>query len=290
MDINQPTQQTQPDGTVATPVVVAPAPEIQTDTTQIQAAPQEQQQTQVKNGKVITIPTNAMAKIKQEERERGKRNALKERDAEARTMGFKDYEDLKRFASTKGNSTQAKPQQKPAQAPVQQTTSQPVSRHNDQRIQQLQEDKRKANRARAQEEKRRKQVERQSLEMQAEMELKMIAVRCGVKDVDYAVALLKRQTTAMTKEQLNTFDEDKYFHETLRQTHPYLYGEQVLPADTSATPVQGAPPPAAPTSKEVTKEVTSNGMIDAKTLTRDEFNKMLVSRGLGGALSGATPV
>lgn len=287
-EINQ-TQPT-PDGNAAAPAEATPSSEIQPDTTQIQAAPQEQQQTQVKNGKVITIPTNAMAKIKQDERERGKRNALKERDSEARALGFKDYEDLKKFASNRGPKPAAKPAQKPNQLVQTAQPEQKVSRHTDQRIQQLQEDKRKALRARAQEEKRRKQVERQSLEMQAEMELKMIAVRCGVKDVDYAVSLLKRQTSAMSREQLNSFDEDKYFQETLRQTHPYLYGEQIVLADTSVEQPQGAPPPAAPTSKEVTKEVTNNGMIDAKTLTREEFNKMLVSRGLGGALSGATPV
>lgn len=271
---------------------VPPVTETTTNTPPAAASPPAataEQPTTQSNGKVISMPTGAMAKIKQQERERGRRGALKELDQTAQALGWKDFEDMKRNAKrTKGEAPAPRPEQRQA-APQPQSPKPSQPRSTDQRVTQLQEERRKALRSRAQVEKRLKQIEHEKLAMEAEMELKIAAVRCGVKDVDYAVALIKRETQSMSSGQLDQFDEQRFFADTLRKSHPYLYGETVVPANTSApTEGQGAPPP--PASPPVAKDGEGKpGVVDANKLTRDEFDKLLRSRGLGGALSGAAP-
>jgi hypothetical protein len=98
-----------------------------------------------------------------------------------------------------------------------------------------------------------------------------------VKDVDYALALLQRQLQGMSQEELAKFDEDKFFTESLRKTHPYLYGESVQPVTTSPTGDPKAPPtppaPRAPTPPP-------GGTKKASEMTRTEYYERLNKLGL----------
>ena len=269
-----------PPTTTAAPPAAPPPPAPDPDGVQTQT-----------NGKVISMPTSAMAKIKQAERERGKRLAMKEMDDTARSLGYKDMADMKARGKRRPNEAPARTETRPA-APAAATPAPAAtkgSRTSDQRVQQMQEERKKALRGRAQTEKRLKQLEHEKLALEAEWELKLAAVKCGVRDVDYAVALIKRATQNMTTEQLDQFDESEYFAKTLRQSHPYLYGEHVVPAHTSTeqTPSDQAPPPP---KVEVAKAGENKpGVVDANKLTKEEFDAMLRKQGLGGALSGASP-
>lgn len=241
------------------------------------------------SGKVITMPTSAMAKIKQQERERGRRLALKENDETAKRMGYKDFADMKQNGKRQRNDQPAPARTAPAPTNTPAPAQSRQGRTNDQRIQQMQEERKKALRGRAQTEKRLRQLEHEKLAQEAEWELKLAAVKCGVRDVDYAVALIKRATVNMTTEQLDQFDENDYFAKTLRQSHPYLYGEHVVPAHTSTEQQSddAAPPP--PKAATATKPGEKPGVVDANKLTKEEFDALLRKQGLSGALSGASP-
>lgn len=242
----------------------------------------------VREPKVLTIPSNAMTRIKAEERERGKKQAMKELDAQARAAGFKSFEEMQQAAisAKRGKAGSRAPATEPDEeepetpAPPANGKGAPahprIMKGYEKKIAQLTEEKRRLNRAVSHEEKRRKQLERELEAREAESALRIEAIRAGVKDVDYAVELLRRSMVGKTAEQLRTFDEAKFFSDELRKSHPYLYEVEQRPAQTGPS---GDQPPA-PKPAPVAKETADNGSIDAKKLSREEYDKLLQSRGL----------
>lgn len=273
---NTPIDPPNPPAVVADPVVAAPV---------VQQQPQQQP-------KRVFVPSeHAIKTIKQEERAKAERNFQKRLDDEARQLGFRDHEDMKRAAADKAQA-RVQRQDPPPAAQQQQPAQQPQrNSRQDTRLAQLQEDRRKANRARANSEKREKQLERELAAKEVEWELKLIAVRHGVRDVDYAVTLIQRATAHMSSEELNAFDEEKYFREDLRKERPYLYGEEVRPANTDPAqpPVAtSSAPTGAPTPKKNEPPARSE-IVDAKKMTREQFEAHLASQGLQNSLTLARP-
>lgn len=230
---------------------------------------------------------NAIKAIKDEERAKAERNFQRRLDDEARQLGFKSHDDMKQAAADRRQQRQDPPP--PQQQPTQQQPR--TNARTDNRIAQLAEDRRKANKRAAQTEKRNRDLERDLAAKEVEWELKLIAVRQGVRDVDYAVTLIQRHTANMSPEELNAFDEEKYFRDDLRKERPYLYGEEVRPANTDPTqppagaaPNGGAPPPPKKAPPPATSEV-----VDAKSMTREQFEAHLRSQGLGNSLTLARP-
>lgn len=207
--------------------------------------------------KVLTIPSNVMTKIKAEERERGRKQVLKDLDAQARSMGFKDHADMQQ-AALRAKGRNGKTNGAPATRPtsddddlVTETTTPPtngkpvghprVLSKLEKQIAKLNDDRKALRRSVAHEEKRRKQLERELESREAEAALRIEAIRAGVKDVDYAIELLRRSMAGKTADQLRSFDEAKFFADELRRSHPYLYEVEQRPATTGNSGNQAPP-------------------------------------------------
>jgi hypothetical protein len=118
------------------------------------------------------------------------------------------------------------------------------------------------------------------------MALREIAVSKGVKDIDYAVRLLTRHLEGMSEEEIakldggKAFDEGKFF-EGLRTTNPYLFAEVTKPANTG-TGAGNAPPPPKPGAAAAAQQ--QGNQVDAKKMSREEFQEHLRKRGLSVGL------
>jgi hypothetical protein len=253
---------------VAAPVV-APAPAV--------AAPAP------RASKVMEIPSASLGKIKQEQRERGKREAMGELEAKFKSAGFESIEDaLNAMASIRsgGSQQQATSQKQETQVPTA-SAAQASSRNEKRELERLQREREAFAKRYAQEQANRRRLQRQLEAKDAEMALRETAVVKGVKDVDYALRLLQRDLEGKDDAELESYDEGAFF-DRLRAERPYLFGETVVPA-TTGTGVGAAP--AAPKPGQVQQAQGQAGNVDARTLSRQEFEKLLRSRGLNPAVS-----
>lgn len=235
-------------------------------------------------GKTVVIPTKAMAKIKSEERDKGRKAAQVQLEERARKAGFASAQEMEEFAM-KARRQQSQPQAPRAAAPAATTSTQaaPIDRNlrraERDRDRALEEVK-KANRLRATEEKKRKEMERQLSSMQAEMELRTAAIKAGVQDVDYAISLLKRKVSGKTKEQIGVFDETAFFEKELRASHPYLYSVVDRPVSTAAAPAPTAPKGTATSMPAQQPTASPQGPVDARKMTPEQYNSLLKNLGV----------
>lgn len=240
--------------------------------------------------KVLTIPTNAMKQIKQEERDRGRAETLAELDAQAVSYGFANHAEMVAFAQSKKSDPEqpatttdqpAADPADPAQMSEKETQALIALRQEKDK---LLEEKRKLNRARAREEKRNRQLSRDLQNMEATMELKLAAKDAGVEDVDYAVEVFRRAIKGMSDDELKTVDESKFFRESLRQSHPHLFKAEERPVNTGTPNTSTAKPGAATADRSSNNE--ESGSVDARKLPADEFQKLLRKRGLSNPSTG----
>jgi len=217
-------------------------------------------------GAVLTIPQSAMARIKRDERERGRKAARAEMEAKAKELGFESVEDMMTAAAKK------KPVKKiqRREAPPADPPSTEPTRGADL------EELRRVNRARAREEAKRKAAEQRAEALEVEMELRTAAARCGISDIDYAVELLRRDVRKKSPDELKSYDETAFF-KGLAKTHPYLFNAQQAPAHSDPTPPgtkpdgDGAPPkPAAGDDPAPAPK-----LVDARKMSREEYDKLL---------------
>jgi hypothetical protein len=248
--------------------------------------------------KVLTIPSNAMAQIKREEREKGKKAALAELEARLKKHGFSSVEEMERAAVSKNrpNRSNARPAAQPARSAPREPEAAPAAaapagspdramRRIEREREHALEEARRHNTARSIEEKKRKKAEKELAAIQAEMELRTAAVRAGVTDVDYALELLRRSVRGKTAEELKSFDESAFFGKTLRASHPYLYGVVDQPANTVAPEATKRPQPgqqAAPAKQELQQ----GGPVDARRLTANEYSDLLKRTGIKDPRAG----
>lgn len=245
--------------------------------------------------KTIVVPTKAMANIKREERDKGRKAAQQELEDRARKAGFASAQEMEEFAMKARRSAQTAPAPRAAN-PQQPTTPAPAGAVPDRQLRRLErereralEEVKKANRLRAAEEKRRKDAERQVVSLQAEMELRTAAVKAGVVDIDYAITLLHRHAKDKTPEERRAFDENKYFAEELRKSHPHLYGVVERPVHTAPQTQQQAPkgspttmPHAGPPPQNPANGNTPDpgAPTDARRLSREEYDKLKARLGI----------
>lgn len=253
---SMPAPEPKPPEPTPAPVVTAPEP-----------APPEPAPTAPREGEVLTIPRRAMAKLKKEERERGRKALADELQARAVAAGFESWEDM--VAAGEAAKKQGKPvtkqnKQKPGKQPQAQA-------REDLTLEEL----RRLNKANALEAKRRKAAEQKVQAMEAEMALRASAIRNGVQDVDYALELLRRKIRGKSAAELAEFNEDQFFGADLKKSHPYLYTTTDAPAHTAPTSTEPAPKPA-PT----TPPTPASGAIDARKLTPEEYNALLKKHGI----------
>ncbi len=284
---------------IGTTEVVAPvdpavaatvAPVVEAPTAAVEADPGV---TAIANGKNVIMPQHTLGKLKQEQRERGKREAMTEFEAKFKAAGFSSLDDAIAAIAAARNAPAAKPPEKAAaktKAPEPepelyadeevQTTAQPQGSDQAKQMQRLLREREKLAKQFAAEQSQRRKLQRQLEAKEAEFALRETAVGKGVKDVDYALRLIQRELESKDEKALAAFDEAKFF-DNLRASHPYLFGEMVVPA-TTGTGVGAAP--AAPKATTVQQAAGQAGKADARSLSADEFQKLVRSRGFSTTL------
>jgi hypothetical protein len=256
-----------------------------------------QGQAQQPQGQNIVIPSAAMKRIKDEERQKGRMEAL---DSLAKEAGFaSNLELVSALAALRGGGTpqpsQAQPPQpSPQQPPPQQAQSatppaaqphpDPLAQTNDQRAAakyERQLEKLTRERDRYVQEAQAAAAEstrlQQALDAKtAEDVLKETARGVGVKDTDYALRLFYREVEGKSEEELTKLDERAFFT-SLRQTRPYLFGEAVVPATTGTGTgtAPGSPKPGAVSSQQA-----RNGQFDARNAKPEDVAARLRQLGL----------
>ena len=255
-----------------------------------QTSPEEAGSTSSASAKVLTIPSNAMAKIKREERERGRKAAITELETQAKKAGFSTWEEMMQAArSMKDTAARTAPQRQEASSTPNESASpeyQRAARRAEKERERALEEVKRLNKARANEEKRRKEAEQRVQAMEAEMTLRTAAVRAGVQDVDYALELLRRKINGKSADELKSFSEDDFFAKDLRSSHPYLYGVTDVPANTAPNASKDAPKPPAPVGKPTSMPAPNPGnggngsSIDARKLSPQEYTELLQRYGI----------
>lgn len=242
---------------------------------QTPATPETQvQQPQTPESKVLQIPTSAMAGIKTENQERGKTELRNQLDADARALGYESHASL--MASVAAAKRQA-----PATPPAAPSTEAAPAATPDAAALQASafaEERKRLNTQRADEAAARKKAERALAAREAEFQLRLVATKAGVEDVDYSLHLLKKQLAGKSAEELATFNETEFFNVTLRKLHPHLYSstEVTVPANTSPATKAGSPPAPA----VVKAAAGAAGQIDARKMNATEYADYLKSKGL----------
>ena len=203
------------------------------------------------------------------------RAALAKLEDEAKALGFASYADMK-TAAKRAKDAAAKPAPRQAQQPnTQQRQQRPAAAaapsHDPVR------EKRLAARVSFQV-KRSRKLQRQLDAKDAEMELREVALRHGVRDVAYALHLLKQELSGKDDATIASFDENTFFGERLKQTHPFLYQAVQEPATTSPAGSSSAAP--APKPGPAKKAEAEAGQVDARQLSRDDYHKLLKEKGL----------
>lgn len=255
--------------------------------------------------KVMSIPTSAMKRIKDEAMERGRSEGINEF---LRTAGFNSPDEFAQVMSSLRSNTQQKAAPRQTynsrdegeafdEAPRNRQASQPLSQPDESELLSVKNARRDLARYERQMEKLQRErdeaVNRYRAEMssrsqlqealdakEAEASLRETAVGLGVKDVDYALRLLTRELEDKDESELAQFDERAFF-DGLRKNKPYLFGELVQPANTG-TGVGAVP--SAPKPGAVTAEAARSGQPDARKMNSQEFHDLLRKRGLNPTL------
>jgi len=230
-------------------------------------------------GKNVVLPSASLGRLKAEQRERGKREAMAELEAKFKSAGFGSLDDAIAAMAAARNGGQQTASKKPQQQKQEVQTSsieQPGGKNDRRQMERLQREREQFAKRYSQEQAQRRRLQRQLEAKEAEMALRETAVGKGVRDVDYSLRLLQRELEGKDDAALAAFDEAKFF-DTLRSSHPYLFGETVVPA-TTGTGVGSAP--SAPKAGAVTQAQGQAGKADARSISSDEFQKLLRARGL----------
>jgi hypothetical protein len=231
------------------------------------------------------LPPSAASKVRADGRRQGRETAFSEVNAKAVKLGYRDWDDMVARTGPPGGGSRAPAKEPPA--PDDETPPAPPaaggSRTNtrlEKEILRLTEDRRRANRRAAAEERGRREAERLLVRQEALGELRLAAVQAGVRDVDYAVTLLERRLAGRTEKELEGFDEAAFFTTDLRASHPFLYGVVEKPADSSAGGGDGDTRGGAPPPKPLVKKGEGDPPMDARKLSREDYEKELRRRGL----------
>lgn len=261
----------------------------------------QQGESEQRGGKPVVLPQSAMKRIKQEAEERGQKRA---REAMAKEFGFSTFAAMQEHFAHKPARAQEQDDQPEREerrgndrneqrANGEQRNGQQNSRAErreqgrwEREKERLQREKDALARRMTQEARQRKALQAALDAKDAEMSLREVAVKTGIRDVDYAVRLLTRHLEGMSEEEISKldggkgFDEGKFF-EGLRGTHPYLFGEVTKPA-TTGTGAGNAPPPPKPGAAAQAQQ--QGNQVDAKKMSREEFQEHLRKRGLSVGL------
>lgn len=241
--------------------------------------------------KVHQLHESEFKRLKDEQREKGRKAALTELDQRARALGYPNWAALEKAAAdAKQRPTLPKPQAAKPAAEASPEASQGQGSGNQEADEltrlraeaaQLRERERKARIQLQRQQKAQAESERVTAAREAEHELSIAAAKAGVKDTKYALHLLREHLSGKSVEELNSFDESKFFSSELRKTHPYLYEVESRAPTTGpgadlASPSPKSPPAAPPTGNPN----------DVRKMSQQEFEAYLRSKGMTPPLAG----
>jgi hypothetical protein len=205
------------------------------------------------DGKMFSIHASAFAKLKEKERLRGEAGVRTQLDEEAKGLGYASHAAMIQIlrerrasagesrgtsgATTKKNSVgkgdQGKTDEGGEQSAARSGTPARGSKAERRLMEKLNAEKRE-----------RQKLARKAAELEQRLEYQRarsaLVQRCrdaGVREVDFVIDLMERQTAALEGDDVLKFDEQAFI-EGLRKDKSYLFGEVVRAAQTGAA---GAP-------------------------------------------------
>ena len=128
-------------------------------------------------------------------------------------------------------------------------------------------------------------LEHENQVLRATQSMREEIVRAGGTDIDYSYDRLRRHLAGQTNEQLSAFDI-KAWIETERKEKPYLYGQNVVPANTTpANPGPGGAPPPPPAPGDAARRAADGQAVDTRRMTPKEFQDYMKQK-TGGVPPG----
>ncbi len=258
------------------------------------------------DGKVHSVPQEAFSKLKERERERGREEAQQANqrwlDEQAKAQGFDSFAAFMAAAKPPEPPPPAPPPPPPAKPEPDPPKEEPVPPVETPKGQEPTPDPKPSRtgmtaRARTRFRKERGKHasnmtkmrgrndklkgERDSLkgrlaQQQTEMELREIAIKTGVTDLDYAMTLLRRELKGKSAEDLKDFKPGDFF-EGQREARPYLFSEVKVPATTGTEDGAATPPPQTPAAAAQT--AANGAKVDATKMSQEEYDAYLRKRG-----------
>lgn len=265
------------DATVATAQPIAPGNLVSGDTVAAPMGAPEQQQ-----GKTISLPTSAFAKLKADAAEKGKKAALTEMQAKAKAFGFDSVDAMFEALQTARASTTVETQPETRAAPKATQAQKPAQAAGNVSSEALRIAK-EMERARKEAEKASREARRYRQELeefQATAEMKEVLLRAGVReDVDYALDLMRRDINAklQTDPELASYSTDEFL-KSLRTNKPFLFGESRVAATTGTGGEGPQARPAAPGQAAAT--IAQGEQFDARKASSEQIKARLAQLGV----------
>jgi len=270
------------DATVATAQPLPPGNEVSGDSVVSTETTQAQGQSQ---GKTISLPTSAFAKLKAEAAEKGRKGALSEVEQKAKAFGFDSVDAMFKALETSRSGAsvdvaETRPAQK--QAPVQQQQTKQGGAKEAVAAEALRIAK-ELERARKESEKASREARRyrqQLEEYQAESEMKEVLLRAGVREeVDYALALMRKdiQSKLETDPNLAAYSTEEFL-KSLRNNKPFLFGESRVAATTGTGGEGPQARPAAP--GQAAASIAQSEQFDARKASSEQIKARLAQLGV----------
>lgn len=268
------------DAIVATAQPVAPGNLVSGDSVATTTSSAEAQT----QGKTISLPTSAFAKLKAEAAEKGRKGALSEVESKAKAFGFDSVDAMFRALETSRSSAsdevvETRPAQKQAQ--VQQQAKQggakeAVATEALRIAKELERARKESEKASREARRYRQQLE----EYQAESEMKEVLLRAGVREeVDYALSLMRRdiQSKLETDPELAAYSTDEFLR-SLRNNKPFLFGESRIAATTGTGGEGPQARPAAP--GQAASTIAQSEQFDARKASPEQLKARLAQLGI----------
>jgi len=231
------------------------------------------------DGKVQMLSTGAFKRLKDDAREKGRKEAINDFIAE---LGFASTDEakaaLQKLKAPANVANPPEPSTQNANNGNGKTNVQPGKsmRAVMRDVQKLRDENEQLRKQMQKEASKRKELQSAIEAREAEMELRTIAVQTGITDVDYALQLLSKHLAGKEPAEWEKFDEGAFFG-GLKSSHPYLFREVSRPA-TTGTGVGTAP--ASPNPNTVSTNAAQGSQVDAKSMTKEQYDALLRKRGL----------
>jgi hypothetical protein len=266
------------DAIVATAQPVAPGNLVSGDITPNTTSSLEAQT----QGKTISLPTSAFAKLKAEAAEKGRKGALSEVEQKAKAFGFDSVDAMFKALETSRSSTTVETQQetrqaaKPTQAQKPAQAAGNVSSEALRIAKEMERARKEAERASREARRYRQELE----EFQATSEMKEVLLRAGVReDVDYALDLMRRDINAklQTDPELASYSTEEFL-KGLRSNKPFLFGESRVAATTGTGGEGPQARPAAP--GQAASTIAQAEQFDARKASPEQLKARLAQLGI----------